>query len=124
MTITRETDSTCGNSSGYVLKVVSASGATPGYGGWYFATSLQRGGEYTCIFRAKIDSGVTIGFATNHLGTGSANGWLTAHVGTGKWEWYAYKVLSGTANCANTFFFYADKATTWYLSYANVIRNN
>ena len=124
VTITRETDSTCGNSSGYVLKVVSASGATPGYGGWCFATSLQRGGEYTCIFRAKIDSGVTIGFATNNLGTGSANGWLTAHVGTGKWEWYAYKVLSGTANCANTFFFYADKATTWYLSYANVIRNN
>lgn len=122
-TITRQADSTCGNSSGYVLKIHSvASGASPYGGGWYFGTGGVASRVYVCIFRAKIPSGYSVVFHTNSIGSGGNNGWLTEQTGTGKWEWYAYMVEFGSSP-SSTFFFTLNAAANvdWYLSYANVI---
>jgi hypothetical protein len=38
VTVTRVHDTNVGNSSSYIMKVVSAAGASPNYGGWHVAT--------------------------------------------------------------------------------------
>ena len=101
-TITRQTDSTCGNSSGYVLKIHSvASGASPYGGGFYFASSGARGKVYVCVFRALIPSGYSVVWHSNSIGSGGNSGWLTSQTGTGKWEWYAYMVEWGTSSLSS-----------------------
>ena len=123
VTITRESSSTSGNSSGYCLHIHSAaSGASPYGGGFYFATSGVKARTYICIFRAVIPTGYSVVFHTNSVGSGGNYGWLTSNDGTGKYEWYAYMVQFGTSP-SSTFFFTLDRAAAvdWYLSYANVI---
>lgn len=123
VTVTRVHDTNVGNSSSYVMKVVSASGASPNYGGWNVWTQTELGKVYTCLFRASIPSGVEIEFNTNSIGSGGGAAWLTNHMGTGKWTWYAMQVYCGSGG-STTFFFSAKSPCTWYLSYVNVIENN
>lgn len=123
VTVTRVHDTNVGNSSSYVMKVVSASGAIPNYGGWNVQTQTELGKVYTCLFRASIPSGVEIEFDTNSIGSGGGAAWLTNNMGTGKWTWYAMQVYCGSGG-STTFFFSAKSPCTWYLSYVNVIENN
>ena len=123
VTVTRVHDTNVGNSSSYVMKVVSASGASPNYGGWNVQTQTELGKVYTCLFRASIPSGVEIEFNTNSIGSGGGAAWLTNNMGTGKWTWYAMQVYCGSGS-STTFFFSAKSPCTWYLSYVNVIENN
>lgn len=123
VTVTRVHDTNVGNSSSYVMKVVSAAGAIPNYGGWHVATQTELGKVYTCLFRASIPSGVEIEWNSNSIGTGGQMSWLTNNMGTGKWTWYAVQVYCGSGG-STTFFFSAKSPCTWYLSYVNVIENN
>ena len=123
VTVTRVHDTNVGNSSSYVMKVVSAAGADPNYGGWHVATQTELGKVYTCLFRASIPSGVEIEWNGNSIGTGGQMSWLTNNMGTGKWTWYAVQVYCGSGG-STTFFFSAKSPCTWYLSYVNVIENN
>ena len=123
VTVTRVYDTNVGNSSSYIMKVVSAAGAVPNYGGWNVATQTELGKVYTCLFRASIPSGVEIEFNTNSIGNGGQWSWLTDNMGTSKWTWYAVQVYCGSEG-STTFFFSAKSPCTWYLSYVNVIENN
>ena len=123
VTVTRVHDTNVGNSSNYIMKVVSAEGAVPNYGGWNVATQTELGKVYTCLFRASIPSGVEIEFNTNSIGNGGQWSWLTDNMGTSKWTWYAVQVYCGSGG-STTFFFSAKSPCTWYLSYVNVIENN
>ena len=123
VTVTRVYDTNVGNSSNYIMKVVSAEGAVPNYGGWNVATQTELGKIYTCLFRASIPSGVEIEFNTNSIGNGGQWSWLTDNMGTSKWTWYAVQVYCGSGG-STTFFFSAKSPCTWYLSYVNVIENN
>lgn len=123
VTVTRVQDSNVGNSSNYIMKVISAEGAYPNYGGWNVATQTELGKVYTCLFRASIPSGVEIEFNTNSIGNGGQWSWLTNNIGTSKWTWYAVQVYCGSGG-STTFFFSAKSPCTWYLSYVNVIENN
>lgn len=123
VTVTRVHDTNVGNSSSYVMKVVSAAGAIPNYGGWHVQTQTELGKVYTCLFRASIPSGVKIEWNSNSIGTGGQMSWLTNNMGTGKWTWYAVQVYCGSGG-STTFFFSAKSPCTWYLSYVNVIENN
>lgn len=123
VTVTRVQDSNVGNSSNYIMKVVSAEGAIPNYGGWNVATQTELGKVYTCLFRASVPSGVEIIFNTNSIGNGGQWSWLTNNMGTSKWTWYAVQVYCGSGG-STTFFFSANSPCTWYLSYVNVIENN
>lgn len=123
VTVTRVHDTNVGNSSSYIMKVVSAAGAIPNYGGWNVATQTELGKVYTCLFRASIPSGVEIEWNSNSIGTGGQMSWLTNNMGTGKWTWYAVQVYCGSGG-SSTFFFSAKSPCTWYLSYVNVIENN
>ena len=123
VTMTRVYDTNVGNSSNYIMKVVSAEGAVPNYGGWHVATQTELGKVYTCLFRASIPSGVEIEFNTNSIGNGGQWSWLTDNMGTSKWTWYAVQVYCGSGG-STTFFFSAKSPCTWYLSYVNVIENN
>lgn len=123
VTVTRVHDTNVGNSSSYIMKVVSAAGAIPNYGGWHVATQTELGKVYTCLFRASIPSGVEIEWNSNSIGTGGQMSWLTNNRGTGKWAWYAVQVYCGSGG-STTFYFSAKSPCTWYLSYVNVIENN
>lgn len=123
VTVTRERDTNVGNSGNYVIKVISAEGAYPDYGGWHVQTQTELGKVYTCLFRAIIPSGVEIECHSNSIGTGGQMSWLTNHMSTGKWTWYAVQVYCGSGG-STTFFFSAKSPCTWYLSYVNVIENN
>ena len=123
VTVTRVYDTNVGNSSNYIMKVISAEGAVPDYGGWNVATQTELGKVYTCLFRASIPSGVEIEFNTNSIGNGGQWSWLTDNMGTSKWTWYAVQVYCGSGG-STTFFFSAKSPCTWYLSYVNVIENN
>lgn len=123
VTVTRVHDTNVGNSSSYVMKVVSAAGAIPNYGGWHVQTQTELGKVYTCLFRASIPSGVEIEWNSNSIGTGGQMSWLTNNMGTGKWTWYAVQVYCGSGG-STTFLFSAKSPCTWYLSYVNVIENN
>ena len=123
VTVTRVQDTNVGNSSSYIMKVVSAAGASPNYGGWHVATQTELGKVYTCLFRARIPSGVEIEWSSNSIGTGGQMSWLTNNMGTDKWTWYAVQVYCGSGG-STTFYFSAKSPCTWYLSYVNVIENN
>lgn len=123
VTVTRVHDTNVGNSSSYIMKVVSAAGAIPNYGGWHVFTQTELGKVYTCLFRARIPSGVEIEWDSNSIGTGGQMSWLTNNMGTDKWTWYAVQVYCGSGG-STTFFFSAKSPCTWYLSYVNVIENN
>ena len=123
----RITDSTAPNGSGYVIQIETTGTATPGNGGFNFATTCSNRKVLVCRFIAKIPVGHNVQFATNSIGTGGSSRWLTANAGTGDWCEYIYKVICGTENFSSTHFYYLDgtQGTTdnpvvWYLAYATV----
>ena len=123
----RITDSTAPNGSGYVIQIETTGTATPGNGGFNFATTCSNRKVLVCRFIAKIPVGHNVQFATNSIGTGGTSRWLTSNAGTGDWAEYIYKVVCGTANFSSTHFYYLDgtQGTTdapvvWYLAYATV----
>ena len=124
VTVKRTRNYYTGNSSNWVLRVVSDSNAAdPNYGGWCVPTQTKTGKIYTCLFRANIPSEVEIEFNTNSIGNGGQWSWLTDNIGTGKWTWYAVQVYCGSSG-STTFYFSAKSPCIWYLSYVNVIENN
>ena len=117
--------------SGYGIEIKTTGTASPGHGGFYFATSTSTNKEYITRIVAKIPVGYNIEWASNAYGsTGTSAQWLTSTAGTGKWEEYAYRVKCGsTGTFSSTNFYYlkgGSTATTakpvvWQVGYATVI---
>ncbi len=115
---------------GYALQITTSGAATPGLGGFYFATMTAPNKIMTTKIIAKIPKGYSIAWASNAIGTGGTSGWLTPTAGTGEWEEYIYRVTSGTASFSSTNFYYLNgvagttaKPVTWQVAYATVYSN-
>lgn len=130
VTHARIDDTTCGNSSGKVLKITHTGTASPGFGGFYQNISSRANAIFIQIFRAKIPTGRNLATASNSMGDSYKDEWLTPVAGTGKWEWYARRVICGAGGTFSTggHVYIKDGATptssaplVWYLSYCNVI---
>lgn len=122
--VERVADINLPNKSGYKLKITSRGNATPGLGGFYFATQTRANAVLITRFIAWIPLGYTIEFASNATGNGGGKKWLTNNVGTGDWEEYAYYVKCGSSGTfSSTNFFYlvsGSTPVTWYLAFATV----
>lgn len=122
--VERVADINLPNKSGYKLKITSRGNATPGLGGFYFATQTRANAVLITRFIAWIPLGYTIEFASNATGNGGGRKWLTNNVGTGDWEEYAYYVKCGSSGTfSSTNFFYlvsGSTPVTWYLAFATV----
>ena len=127
VTVTR-TGASAPNDSGYVLEIKTTGSASPGFGGFYFATGTGYRKIFIARIIAKIPTGRQIAWATNSIGTGGSSKWLTPTAGTGDWCEYIYKVVCGTTSFSSTNFFYltggaaatADAPVTWQVAYATV----
>ena len=110
------------NSSGYVIKIVSAgSAASPGYGGFYQTFSSEASHTFVQIFQAKVPSGYTLNIAENARGNNAVSYWLSPNVGTGQWEWYCRVAHSGNGGTFGTSGHVylsggTDESHTWYLA--------
>lgn len=127
VTVTRIQDSTAPNDSKYVLKIQTNGTASPGNGGFYFATGCSSRKVFITRIIAKVPSGRNIQWASNSIGSGGSSRWLTSNSGTGDWKEYVYKVVCGTSNFSSTNFFYIDgtqgtasSPLVWYVAYATV----
>lgn len=124
--IERTTDVNLPNDSGYKLKITTKGNATPGLGGFFFATGVRASAVFVTRFIAWVPVGYSLAFASNAIGTGSYTKWLTSNIGTGNWEEYAFYVKCGTSGSfSSTNFFYlfggdGSLPVTWYLAYATV----
>lgn len=97
--------------SSYILRISNIGTASPGIGGFYFATTARANAVFVTKFIAKVPVGYTIGFASNAIGDNSKTEWLTGNAGTGKYETYIYRVICGsTGSLVNTNFFYFNGA--------------
>lgn len=123
-------DTTCGNSSGRVLKITHTGSGSPGFGGFVQYITSRANAIFIQIFRAKIPTGRNLATASNSMGNDYKDEWLTPTTGTGKWEWYARRVICGAGGTFSTGgHVYIKDGTTptasaplvWYLSYCNVI---
>lgn len=127
VTITRKTLSSAPNDSKNVLEIRTSGSASPGNGGFYFATTTSNRKVFITRIIAKIPTGRNINFSTNSIGTSGSNKWLTSNAGTGDWQEYIYKVVCGTSNFSSTHFFYvtgtqgtAATPIIWHVAYATV----
>ncbi len=133
VTITRTANNSTINApttSAYVLQIQhTGTTASPGYGGFYFGVGTRANSVLVAVFTAKLETGRTLNFASNAIGTNGTSYWLTSNQGTGKWEEYAYAVMCGdSGSFSSTHFFYiTDGAApssgtplTWYLASAAV----
>lgn len=120
--ISRVSDGTAPNDSKYVLKVVNTGSASPGCGGFYFASMCSYRKVFVTRIIAKIPSGRTLQWASNSIGTNGWSKWLTSNAGTGDWCEYVYKVVCGTGSFSSTNYFYIEGSATltWYVAYATV----
>ena len=126
VTVTRVTASSesldAPNSSGYVMKIVSAgSAASPGYGGFYQLFTSEASHTFVQIFQAKVPSGYTLNIAENARGNNAVSYWLSPNVGTGQWEWYCRVAHSGNGGTFGTSGHVylsggTDESHTWYLA--------
>lgn len=123
-------DTTCGNSSGRVLKITHTGSGSPGLGGFVQYIISRANAIFIQIFRAKIPTGRNIATASNSMGDNYKDEWLTPTTGTGRWEWYARRVICGASGTFSTggHVYIKDGAAptassplVWYLSYCNVI---
>lgn len=123
-------DTTCGNSSGRVLKITHTGSGSPGFGGFVQYITSRANAIFIQIFRAKIPTGRNLATTSNSMGNDYKDEWLTPTTGTGKWEWYARRVICGAGGTFSTggHVYIKDGATptasaplVWYLSYCNVI---
>ena len=95
VTITRTADSTCGNSTGYIMRVKHTGSASPGFGGFWQCYTSRANAVFCQIFRAKIPVGYYLDRASNSMGNSYQDRFLTEVKGTGKWEWYVRLTLCG-----------------------------
>lgn len=123
-------DTTCGNSSGRVLKITHTGSGSPGLGGFVQYIISRANAIFIQIFRAKIPVGRNLAIASNKMGDNYKDEWLTPTAGTGRWEWYARRVICGAGGTFSNggHVYIIDGATptvsaplVWYLSYCNVI---
>ncbi len=127
VTLTRQTDNTAPNDSKYIIRVKNTGTASPGCGGFRWATPTQYRKVFITRIIAKIPVGRSLVFATNSIGTGGTHKWLTSSAGTGDWQEYIYKVTCGTTSFSSTHFFHLDGAVgtasapvQWDIAYATV----
>lgn len=127
VTITRTGLSSAPNDSKTVLEIKATGSASPGNGGFYFATTCSNRKVFITKIIAKIPVGRNLLWASNSIGTSGSSKWLTPNTGTGDWAEYIYKVTCGTSNFSSTNFFYLDgtQGTTaapliWHVAYATV----
>lgn len=124
--VERVADINLPNQSGYKLKITTSGAATPGLGGFYFATAARANAVFITRFIAWVPVGYKIEWASNPIGNGSSSKWLTNKLGTGDWEEYAYYVKcgsSGTFSSTNHFYLAGGSGSlpvTWYLAFATV----
>lgn len=116
--------SDCPTTSGYMLQIKTTGTASPGHGGFYFATGTRANAILITKIIAKIPSGCTLNWASNGYGTGGKQEWLTSTAGTGNWQEYICKVTCGTSGTfSSTNYFYLSGGTlpvTWYVAMATV----
>lgn len=113
--------------SNYGLKITTNGTASPGLGGFTFATATASRKVFVTKIIAKIPTGYTLKWATNGTGDGNSK-WLTSQAGTGDWKEYVVKLTcgySGTFSTTNYFYIDGNAATSsnpisWYVSYAQV----
>ena len=127
VTITRTGLSSAPNDSKTVLEIKTAGSATPGIGGFCFATPCSNRKVFIVRIIAKIPVGRNIQWASNAIGASGSSKWLTPNAGTGDWAEYIYKVTCGTSGFSSTNFFYLDGAqgtaaapVIWHVAYATV----
>lgn len=127
VTIARIGLSSAPNDSKTVLEIKTTGSASPGNGGFYFATTCSNRKVFITKIIAKIPVGRNLLWASNSIGTSGSSKWLTPNAGTGDWAEYIYKVTCGTSNFSSTNFFYLDgtQGTTaapliWHVAYATV----
>lgn len=127
VTIVRTGLSNAPNDSKTVLEIKNIGSATPGIGGFYFATPCSNRKVFIVRIIAKIPVGRNIQWASNAIGTSGSSKWLTPNAGKGDWAEYIYKVTCGTSNFSSTNFFYLDGAqgtaaapVIWHVAYATV----
>lgn len=127
VTISRTGLSSAPNDSKTVLEIKTTGSASPGNGGFYFATTCSNRKVFITKIIAKIPVGRNLLWASNSIGTSGSSKWLTPNAGTGDWAEYIYKVTCGTSNFSSTNFFYLDgtQGTTaapliWHVAYATV----
>ena len=119
----------CPNNSTHCLRITNNGYATPGLGGFYFATNMSRpNAKFMARIIAKIPVGYYIEWASNPIGEEGYHKWITSQDGTDKFEEYICIVQCGiTGAFSSTNFFYlngeygtAEKPVVWYLAYATV----
>lgn len=127
VTIVRTGLSSAPNDSKTVLEIKNIGSATPGIGGFYFATPCSNRKVFIVRIIAKIPVGRNIQWASNAIGASGSSKWLTPNAGKGDWAEYIYKVTCGTSNFSSTNFFYLDGAqgtaaapVIWHVAYATV----
>ena len=127
VTITRTGLSSAPNDSKTVLEIKTAGSATPGIGGFCFATPCSNRKVFIVRIIAKIPVGRNIQWASNAIGASGSSKWLTPNAGTGDWAEDIYKVTCGTSGFSSTNFFYLDGAqgtaaapVIWHVAYATV----
>lgn len=127
VTITRTGFSSAPNDSKTVLEIKTAGSATPGIGGFCFATPCSNRKVFIVRIIAKIPVGRNIQWASNAIGASGSSKWLTPNAGKGDWAEYIYKVTCGTSDFSSTNFFYLDGAqgtaaapVIWHVAYATV----
>lgn len=115
-------DNSAPNDSKKVLEITTTGTASPGCGGFYFATQCSNRKIFITRFIAKIPVGRKVQWDSNSIGTGGSSKWLTSNAGTGDWAEYIFKVTCGTSNFSNTNYFYIEGTgnVAWYLAYATV----
>ncbi len=118
--------------SPYCLEISNKGTASPGLGGFYWATPSQASKVMVTRILAKIPVGYSINFASNTVGNSPSYQWLSSQAGTGKWEEYVFKLTCGsTGTFSSTNFFYlngtagtASAPVKWYVARANVEVDN
>ena len=127
VTIARTGLSSAPNDSKTVLEIKNTGSATPGVGGFYFATPCSNRKVFIVRIIAKIPVGRNIQWASNAIGASGSSKWLTPNAGKGDWAEYVYKVTCGTSGFSSTNFFYLDGAqgtaaapVIWHVAYATV----
>ncbi len=105
--------------------VGGSNGASPGLGGFTFATPSRANAVFLVRIIAYIPIGYNIEWGSNALGTGGTNKWLTSTHGEGKFKEYLLLVRCGSSGTFSTInFFYLigsnASAVNWWLCFATV----
>ena len=122
VTVTRKSMTT--PEGNYALEIKTNGTASPGLGGFYFATKTAANKEFITRIVAKIPKGHNINWASNAYGTGGSATWLTSQAGTGDWQEYIVRVkcgASGSFSSTNFYYLSGTGPVTWYVAYATVI---